>query len=128
MFIVSTNQTIDFNLVPAATCSGVSVPSSVTTGASFNATVSMINNGPDPWIIDTTPHRLGAQNDQDNTRWGLNRVDLPFSVQQGQQVTFSFSAIAPTTIGPNPFDWQLLEEGVQWFGQTCTFSIQVTAP
>ncbi|MCX8091420.1 MAG: PA14 domain-containing protein, partial [Verrucomicrobiae bacterium] len=108
---------------------GGSVPSTVAPGQTFTASITMRNSGTKPWTSDGTPHRLGSQNPQDNTRWGLSRVGLPTSpVNPGQNVTFTFTATAPTTPGTYPFDWRMVEDGVEWFGATFTATITVAHP
>lgn len=113
-----------------ASCSSVNAPDSVTAGQSFSASVMMVNNGTNAWqnTYHNNSYALGSQNPQDNTRWGLSRVGLPFNpVNPGQSATFNFTAIAPTTAGSYPFDWKMVEEGVEWFGATCTKTITVTS-
>jgi cellulose 1,4-beta-cellobiosidase len=105
----------------------VSAPSSVLVGQTFSATVTMNNNGTQPW---STPalYRLGSQNPQDNFRWGLNRVDLPVSpINPGQNAAFTFTATAPTNTGTFPFDWRMVQDAVEWFGATATSTVQVTS-
>jgi len=88
----------------------------------------MNNNGTKPWTTDGTPHNLGSQNPQDNTRWGIGRVGLPFQpVNPGQNAVFSFNATAPSTADSYPFDWKMVEDGIEWFGDTCAKIIEVTA-
>jgi hypothetical protein len=43
-------------------------------------------------------------------------VELPFSVAPGEQVTFNFTATAPSNPGTYDFQWQMLQEDVEWFG------------
>jgi hypothetical protein len=109
-----------------AACAGLSAPAMVAPDATFTATVTMQNNGTKPWTTDATPHNLGSQNPQDNTRWGLGRVPLPASpVNPGATVYFTFTARAPATPGTYAFDWRMVEDGVEWFGQTCAATITV---
>jgi hypothetical protein len=106
-----------------AACINVDAPSTVTPGQSFTAKVNMSNNGTKPW---TGSYRLGSQNPQDNTTWGMNRVYLPGHwVYPGGSALFSLNATAPTTPGTYAFDWKMLEENVEWFGATCTKTITV---
>ncbi|MEK7153446.1 MAG: hypothetical protein AAB834_05845, partial [Patescibacteria group bacterium] len=83
----------------------INAPTTVTAGQSFTATVKMRNTGTkvwtnnlDPDLIPNTPHSLGSQSGQDNTRWGTGRVGLPggASVAPNNSATFSFPATAPT--------------------------------
>jgi N-acetylmuramoyl-L-alanine amidase len=104
----------------------MSYPSTVTVGQQFSATITMNNNGTKPWTSDATAHALGSQNPQDNARWGTGRIGLPFQpVNGGQNASFTFTFTAPTTAGTYPFDWRMVEDGVQWFGATAVGSINV---
>jgi hypothetical protein len=87
-------------------------------GQTQAATVTMKNTGLIPWVAGgNTPYRLGAQNPQDNTIWGLNRIDLPTSVvPPGESVTFNFTVTAPAQPGSYNFQWRMVIEGVEWFG------------
>lgn len=114
-----------------ARCAGVSVPSVVAVGAPFSATVTMDNTGTRLWRLASsgvaTPHRLGSQDPQDNVRWGLGRVELPSAdVPPTQSASFTFVATAPASPGSYAFAWRMVEDGVAWFGDTCSASIAVT--
>jgi len=105
----------------------MSYPSSVTTGQSFSATVTMNNNGTSYWV-NSNGHNLGSQNPQDNTRWGLGRVGFAGTISPGQNCAFTFNCTAPTTAGSYAFDWKMVQDGVEWFGATAGGGINVTAP
>ena len=89
------------------------VPMRVIAGNQFSVTITMANRGTKTW---STSHRLGSQNPQDNTTWGRHRVYLTNNVSPGSEVTFSFTVTAPTTPGTYNFQWRMLEEMVEWFG------------
>lgn len=109
-----------------ASCVALSYPTQVVTGQQFQASATMQNTGTINWTNDASPHRLGSKNPNGNNVWGRTRVNLPFSpVNAGQQVTFNFTATAPSTAGTYSFDWGMLEEMVQWFGQSCVASPQI---
>jgi hypothetical protein len=103
-----------------------SQPSSVAPGQSFSATVTMNNNGSSSWI-SANGYNLGSQNPQDNTRWGMGRVAVAGTIAPGQNCAFTFNCTAPGTVGSYPFDWQMVQDGVSWFGTTSTASINVAA-
>jgi hypothetical protein len=105
----------------------MSFPSSVVKGSSFSATVTMNNNGTTHWVVDNG-YRLGSQNPQDNTRWGLSRVNVVGTVSPGYNSAFTFNCTAPTTAGTYPFDWKMVRDGVQWFGATAVGTIIVEEP
>jgi len=89
----------------------------------------MKNTGTTVWTPPSqntyNPFRLGAQNPQDNTNWGFNRVDLGGAVAPGSQYTFSFTITAPSTAGVYNFQWEMVQDGVTWFGDFSP-NIQVT--
>ena len=89
------------------------VPTSLTAGSQCAVSITMTNTGTKTW---STSHRLGSQNPQDNTTWGIGRVLLLNNVSPGSEVTFSFTVTAPTTPGTYNFQWRMLEEMVEWFG------------
>ena len=106
----------------------VSVPGTVGLGKSFTATVVMNNNGGTAWTTAGS-YRLGSQDPQDNTTWtGSNRVGLQQDpVNAGANATFTFTCTAPSTAGTYAFDWQMVQDGVQWFGAKATANIVVAA-
>ena len=102
--------------VDNATFISQSVPTSMTAGLSYNVSVTMRNSGTTTWTSDV--YKLGSQNPQDNTTWGTSRVYLPAgtTVPPGSDYTFNFTVTAPSTAGNYNFQWQMVHEGVQWFG------------
>ena len=84
--------------------------------AAAQATVTMRNTGAAAWTA-ADGYRLGAQGPQENGVWGRNRVELPVpSVVPGQDATFSFPITAPATPGQPTFQWRMVQDGVEWFG------------
>src|SRR5206468_12062146 len=89
----------------------------VTVGQHFTVDVTMKNTGRATWPAGgANPVRLGSQAPQDNTRWGLNRIGLSSDVAPQRDAHFSIAATAPATAGRNAFQWRVLKEGVEWFG------------
>jgi Ig-like domain from next to BRCA1 gene len=97
------------------------VPSSMTAGQSYTVSVVMRNSGTTTWAAT---YKLGSQNPQDNTTWGLNRVNLVSPAPPTSQVTFSFNVTAPTTPGTYNFQWKMFD-GTTFFGAAST-NISVT--
>ncbi len=94
-----------------------SVPPSVTAKSTFTATITMRNTGRCIWTPGgLNPLRIGSQNPQDNMIWGLGRMDVPSTVPPGMQVTFNLTLTAPAVSGTYNFQWQMVEEGISWFG------------
>jgi len=127
----SPNVAVAVNAATAAQSAmflGQNVPTTMVAGQSYPVSIAMQNTGTATWT-SAQNYRLGAQNPQDNTTWGntmvvntsngpvtVGRVALPTSVAPGQQVAFSFNVTAPTVPGTYNFQWEMLQEGVAWFG------------
>lgn len=91
------------------------VPSTMTAGQSYAVSVTMKNTGSNTWTTAGS-YNLGSQNPQDNGTWGVARVGLPYSVAPGDEVTFNFTVTAPATLGTYNFQWRMVQDGVEWFG------------
>lgn len=94
-----------------------SVPSTIGVGETATATVTMKNTGTTLWTREQY-YRLGAP--LNSTTWGFGRVQLDVgeTVYPGQNKSFSFTITAPSTAGSYDFQWRMLEEAVQWFGDS----------
>ena len=92
-----------------------SVPRSVRAGEAFPASVTFKNTGRLLWS-DGYGYRIGSQSPRDNVHWGTARVPVAGTVTSQQHATFDFTARAPTTPGTYSFQWQLVQDGVTWFG------------
>lgn len=91
------------------------VPAAAGTGQLFSVSITMKNVGTTTWTA-ADQYRLGSQNPENNSTWGLVRVNVPSTVSPGQQVTFNFNPTAPSSPGNYNFQWRMLRENVQWFG------------
>lgn len=94
-----------------------SVPDEVQAGDRFSVAVTMQNTGTLRWTVGGN-YRLGSQSPQDNQTWGQGRVGLHADVEPGATATFTFTATAPSSIGTYVFQWRMLQELVEWFGQS----------
>jgi hypothetical protein len=101
-----------------ATFQSQSLPTVMIIGQSYSVTIAMNNTGTTTWSPGT--YKLGSQNPQDNTTWGTNRATLSSSVAPGSLAIFTFNVTAPTTAGTYNFQWQMVQEGVGFFGATTT--------
>ncbi|HWW74610.1 MAG TPA: PKD domain-containing protein, partial [Pyrinomonadaceae bacterium] len=111
-----------------ATFVSQSVPTAMNAGQQYSVSVTMYNAGTTTWTA-AGGHRLGSQNPQDNGTWGTGRVNLLASVAPGQSATFTFTVTAPATPGTYNFQWQMVQDGVEWFGGYSTnVAISVTQP
>jgi hypothetical protein len=96
-----------------------SVPASLQPGETASVSISMMNTGRATWTT-AGDYKLGAQNPQDNTLWtGDSRVHLAegASIAPGETAEFDFTITAPLAPGVRNFQWQMVHEGVQWFGE-----------
>jgi hypothetical protein len=102
------------------------LPAQMACRATASVSVTLRNGGQSTWTRDT--FRLGAVGDEDPFYTASTRVLLPdgVSVPPGGQHTFFFALRAPSSAGPRTSDWQMVHEGVHWFGATASRSIDVT--
>lgn len=91
------------------------LPAAVLPGQRFNATVQMTNIGDKTWS-SAGHYALGSQNPRDNGNWGSGRIALSGDVLPSQTATFNIAATAPSTPGTYNFQWQMVQDGVEWFG------------
>jgi len=93
-----------------------SVPGTMMSNQSYAVSVTMRNNGSNPWTVGD--YYLRSQNPEDNSKWNLNRVELPNAVAPGDSVTFNFS-VMPTLNGYTNFQWRMAQ-GATSFGALTT--------
>ncbi|MFC3815292.1 hypothetical protein [Lysobacter sp. GCM10012299] len=101
-----------------------SVPNRMVAGQWYEAWVGMRNTGGATWNT-TTGFNLGSRWPHDNTRWGMSRVGVPGNWGSQQDGAFHFWVRAPDQPGIHNFEWQMVQEGVTWFGDTTPY-VQVT--
>ncbi len=106
------------------------VPATMIAGQKYKVSVTMRNSGTKTWSpVGTQYHALGSQSPQDNQVWGLNRIKVASTVAPGGQTTFSFQVTAPSTPGTYDFQWRMVHEFVEWFGDyTPKVKVSVTPP
>lgn len=106
------------------------VPSQMTPGQVVPVSVTLRNNGTQIWT-NAASIKLGTQSAENNTLWtGATRVALSGadSILPGQSKVFNFTITAPTTVGSHSFQWMMVQDGVEWFGEiTPLVTIQVGA-
>ena len=93
------------------------VPTSMSPGGSYTVRVDMRNLGSNDWTA-AQGYKLGSQSPQDNSTWGLTRVELLSweEIEDDEWKVFTFVVTAPQVPGTYPFQWRMLQEGVEWFG------------
>ena len=85
-------------------------------GQSYDVVVRLRNSGTNTWVAGA--YRLGSQNPYNNFTWGMHRVALDADVAPGEQGDIAWSVTAPATPGNYNFQWRMLQEFVEWFGET----------
>jgi hypothetical protein len=120
-----------------SSCGNITIPSNLTPGQAFMASVVVNNTGGTTWLQNSSsnpnPYRLGAsdfkQPPYTSSIWGTTYYELPVaSVAPGGQTTFTINSVAPSTAGNYTFGWQMFEFGKAWFGPTCQQIVQVSPP
>jgi hypothetical protein len=97
------------------------VPTVMQAGRMYDVVVRVRNSGTKTWTAGS--YRLGSQNPHDNSNWGMNRVLLDADVAPGEQKDIAWRIAAPAVPGNYNFQWRMLQELIEWFGET---SVNVT--
>jgi hypothetical protein len=110
-----------------------STPASVVAGTPFSVTLTLQNTGTDTWapaatLNATSGVKLGSATPHDTSAWGPHRVLVPaVSVPPAASVDIVINAVAAAAGNDQNFDWQLVQEGVAWFGVVAHAVIDVAA-
>ncbi len=92
-----------------------------------SVTVTVKNSGSEPWSEENL-FRLGAVGDSDPFYSEGSRIQLPDGVivNPGETYTFTISPFkAPSYSGNYISSWQMVQDGVCWFGEQLDKNIQV---
>ncbi|MCF8379592.1 MAG: sulfatase-like hydrolase/transferase [Bacteroidales bacterium] len=86
-------------------------------GETISISITMKNTGTTAWT-PTGQFKLGSQSPADNEIWGIQRVNLDpgDSIVNGGEKTFQFEVTVPQNDGVYNFQWQMIQEGEEWFG------------
>lgn len=86
-------------------------------GETVSIRITMKNNGVSAWT-KTGQFKLASQAPADNTLWGPSFVDLNEndSILPGEEKAFEFEVIVPEKEGFYNFQWQMKQDGEEWFG------------
>ena len=89
----------------------------MTAGQTYDVSVTMKNTGGTTWT-EESEYRIGSQNPQNNWNWGISRVhiDSGETIFPDQEKTFVFTITAPSTSGIYNFQWRMVQDSVEWFG------------
>jgi hypothetical protein len=104
-----------------------SLPASLACAAPFAASVTLRNTGTTTWTR-AAGYKLGMLDDTDPFYAADTRIWLPegTSVAPGGSWTFEFALTAPGTAGSYVTDWQMVREGLRWFGDVAQATVEVT--
>ncbi|MEA2691421.1 MAG: polysaccharide biosynthesis protein PslG [Acidobacteriota bacterium] len=100
------------------------LPDRMEAGQSIVAQVTFQNAGPTTWTA-AAGYKLGAVGDKDPFAGVRQLLAAGDSVAPGQQKTFSFRMTAPSTPGVYPTNWQMVREGVRFFGAILSKGVTV---
>lgn len=112
-------------------CQGYAFPSSMYANSQESVAVHWQNTGAETWSPTWTTSadyatipgriRMGSSDPQDNYTWQKSRVYMPAgtTVPLASTYTFGFDIISPSIVGKYSSKWQMLKEGVSWFGEQC---------
>lgn len=103
------------------------IPPVMKPGQRLLATVTMLNSGDQPWTrkrkirlaVLEDPRGLAA------TTAGRAPLEEGQTVAGGQKVTFHLRLEAPKTPGPCPLKFRMVEENVEFFGQSTSMTVNV---
>jgi hypothetical protein len=103
-----------------------SFPGALDCGETATATVTVRNTGSADWTR-SGGYKLGAVDDSDPFYGPGTRVWLDESSLVPPQATWTFAVelTAPSAPGTFITDWRMVHEGVTWFGETVSASIDV---
>jgi len=93
------------------------IPDTMIAGQRYNVQVTFKNIGTTSWLAGY--YYLSPQNPPNNNTWSISRAELLPSkvITSGQIKTFIFYITAPQTPGAYNFQWGMLQESTQWFGE-----------
>jgi arylsulfatase A-like enzyme len=114
---VNARVLVGTQIVSKASFVSQEVPTSLKPGETVTVSVTMRNTGESTWT-STDNYMLGYVNSSDNNVWGIHRVklDLGEQIAPNASKTFVFNITAPVNAGRFNFQWRMMEENVEWFG------------
>jgi hypothetical protein len=126
-YTTSTSTRTVTTTVPAYAASVVSndIPTPLLLGQSYAVHVVMQNTGANSWTA-AQGYKLGFVGDNPPFGPGRIHLDPSASIAPGQQYRFTFT-LTPTASGAFTLRYEMLREGVTWFGQSSSVSVTVPA-
>lgn len=91
-------------------------------GGTMTVSITMKNTGTKTWTRQTG-HKLGSRGLDNNDIWGLSRVELAEGeeIKPNEEKSFVFDIQVPSDSGLYVFQWQMIQEDLEWFGDKSTF-------
>lgn len=117
-------------LANAAAFLGATAPAQMEPGQELLIGIQMRDTSPLTWSA-AQGYRLAALDDPDGLLQGASRVDLPDAnevIPVGGAAQFIALARAPAQPGSYSAHLRMVEEGVEFFGETATLAISVVPP
>lgn len=102
------------------------LPKTMDAGQTIDVSVTFRNAGASSWT-SAAAYKLGAVGDTDPFAPARQLLAPGETIAPGQQKTFTFAFIAPSAAGSYATHWQMLREGVAWFGQELSQQVTVNA-
>lgn len=104
------------------------VPLLMNAGKQYPVSITIRNSGTSSWSKGRD-FALGGQNPQDAIFWG-RRIQFEDGerIAPGTEKTFSFIVTAPEIGGTYNFQWQMVQEGREWFGEKTDNLFIIVAP
>ena len=112
----------------AATLVSQTLPTNLTCGQQYTATIRMRNSGSTVWS-EATRHRLGITGTSDPlTTSSEVRIELPagVTVPPGGEYSFQIPMTAPADENSYFTSWRMVEEQVEYFGPTVSRTVNVS--
>lgn len=105
------------------------IPTTMHCGDVFDAELVVQNRGTATWTF-AAGYKLGAVDDSDPFTGPDPRVWLADtdSIATGQTHTFALHLVAPSGQARFVTDWQMVHEGVRWFGEQGIYEVFVDCP
>jgi hypothetical protein len=109
-----------------ATLVSGNLPKTMDSGQTITVSLTFQNTGTSTWTAAAN-YKLGAPGDSDPFAPARLLLAAGDSVAPGQQTRFTFALTAPATPGVYTTHWQMLREGVAWFGAIASQAVTVAA-
>ncbi|MCF8714992.1 T9SS type A sorting domain-containing protein [Joostella atrarenae] len=93
-----------------------SIPQRMERGQQIDVSVTMKNAGTTTWTREDS-YKLGSFNDDDSFGFVRVQLDSLEEILPNEEKTFDFSITAPDSLETYNFQWKVVQEFVEWFGE-----------